>query len=157
MRRVDDHSPNYHINVSFQCEELSLDELDAFVEAIQAKLTENGHGELLMYGIDEDQKNGDFLIYCNYPNRIKLTYDLIRPIVESCVFFQNGWYSLLLPTKTGGYIMEGWIIRESIPITGEYDELEPPIPEGFEEQEKGGCMPALTVIVVLVVSIIALL
>jgi hypothetical protein len=156
MRWKDDFPPNHHIRLSFQCEELSLDELDSFVDSIQTKLNENTLGELLMYGIDEDQKRGDFIIYCNDTSKIKEAFELILPIIEACSIFQNGWYSLLLPTTSNGYKVEEDVIRETIATQEEDVGILLPVPEGYVENQKRGCFTSLAALVAFTVGLIAL-
>ena len=138
MRLKADHMPNYHIKLYFECEELDENELDRFVDRLQNFLSTEGLGGLLMFGIHENFKEGDFIIRCSDIENIRLVFERIKPILNETSFFEFGYAGLVLPTETGGYIKEGepFGVRTEPRDDDEELNVELPIPEGYEPKKK---------------------
>lgn len=151
MKLFSDHPPNYHIKLYFECKKLDEEELAFFVQLLQDHLRSRNQGELLMYGIDEDYRSGDFLIFCNETNAIQQVFNEIKPLVEKVSFFEYGHATLLLPTKSGGYKKEGEQIGNGAEEREDEDEnaVELPAPEGVSSEKSSGCLPTVVLMVLL--------
>lgn len=140
MRLWGDHTPNYHINLYFECEELKDAELEAFVNRLQEFFAETGFGELLLFGIHENRMEGDFMIRCSDIEKIRLTLKRLLPILEGTAFFEFGYAGLVIPTKARGYKKEIEFFGIKKEPREDLDEMnvEFPIPAGFELRQRKG-------------------
>ncbi|MCR9172532.1 MAG: hypothetical protein NXI10_08580 [bacterium] len=107
MRLKADHLPNHHIDLYFECEQLAEEELDAFVDQLQGILSDNQLGELLLYAIHENNNEGNFKLLCFDHRKIKLTFTKLLPLLQSTKFFEFGYATMFIPTKSGGYRTRG--------------------------------------------------
>ncbi len=138
MRLWADFLPNHNIKLDFECEMLDEFEFNRFIDDIQNLLTSDALGEILMFGIDEDRRAGVIIIRCSDPNKIRLTMERIKPIIDKVNFFKFGWETLIIPTKSGGYKKDGEVIGKLGESREDEYELNAdlPIPEGFEVSKR---------------------
>lgn len=151
MRLKGDHLPNYHIDLSYESNSITIDEIEVFSDKLELVLFEEASGELLMYGLDEDLKRGNFLIRCYDGLRCREVFETIRPTFEGQTCFQNAFVGMKIPTGIGGYSNYGEVIRDSIDPYDEDIDAVLPIPEGYEnwnEKQKKGCLQPLVISVI---------
>lgn len=135
-----DHPPNHHISLYFECEVLNETEFDSFITTLQVTLSSSNRGELLMYAVDEGKNGGEFIIRCTDEHGILQTLNQLKPLLQTTTFFEYGYATLLLPTKSGGYKKEGESFGMGSEPREDTDESQAdlPIPEGVEKLKSGG-------------------
>lgn len=139
---------SHEIVIGFEAQSSSQQEIESFVSEVQAELQNSNLGFLQICGIDEDGMNGEFLINCREHTDLQKTYEQIRPILNNYTFLEQSHMSID-ESIVGGewYHFKIETVRGDLDFSYDDDDIELPIPEGFENNEKGkGCMGLIALV-----------
>ncbi len=155
----DRHLSRHQIVIWFEGSIEDQEDVEHLVDAIQSVLDQDNSGALEIMGIDVENTGGEFLIACNEGADIERVFAQIRPILETCSFFEE-CHAALLPD--GGRSPDDTkleIIRESESPERD-DDPELPVPEGVVASkglESKGCFGSLAILLVAGLALVLLL
>jgi hypothetical protein len=153
LTKKSESRPSHQIIIGFESTIEDLNNVEHFISTVQAELNKSNLGILEIFGIDEDNTNGEFLINCNEAVDVEDSFNQIRPILGEYKFLENSHVVLKVPSDEGGYTTKFEQIRESTTPKEDTDP-DPPIPEGFKSK---GCIGSLTVALTIGLVILAFL
>ena len=143
---------SHEIIIVFQANSSNQEDIESFVSEIQKELQSSNLGFVEIYGIDEDGKQGEFLINCREHTDLQATFEQIRSIFNKYTFLLQSVVYIDEKNVDGEYNFEFEVVRAAIDNDFEVDDVELPVPEGFEKGK--GCMGLIALVSVVIAVLI---
>lgn len=146
--RKSETRPSHDLIVGFYTRAADPIEVEEFVTELQDVLNERNAGTLEIFGIDEDNREGEFLIRCEENVDLVALCSYIEPLFFNFKFLENSYITYFEKQDSGKYGAQFKMVRE---VEG----LE--IISPSKTPVSMGCLKPLVVLFTIGMSLIALL